>query len=176
MPTGIYISKNRKNVFKKGHPQLNSGKTCFKKGHKPSDKAVEKLRLRLTINNPMLSKESRDKISKTLMGHSVSEETRKKLSKALIGRLAGCKNPSWQGGRSFEPYSVDWTLTLKKSIRERDKYTCQMCGKEPSLCCHHIDYDKKNCNPNNLIVLCRTCHNKTNNNRNYWINYFLKTK
>ena len=31
-------------------------------------------------------------------------------------------SPNW-----FEPYSVDWTETLKKAIRERDHYTCQLC-------------------------------------------------
>ena len=40
------------------------------------------------------------------------------------------------------------------------------------LDCHHIDYNKKNCSLNNLITLCRSCHMKTNTNRNYWINYF----
>lgn len=37
---------------------------------------------------------------------------------------------------------------------------------------NHIDYNKKNCNPKNLITLCRKCHSKTNSNRDYWINYF----
>ena len=37
---------------------------------------------------------------------------------------------------------------------------------------NHIDYNKLNCNPNNLISLCRKCHMKTNSNRDYWINYF----
>jgi 5-methylcytosine-specific restriction endonuclease McrA len=76
------------------------------------------------------------------------------------------------GGSSFEPYSVDWTDTLKKSIRERDRYTCQICGKEPSICVHHIDYNKKNCNPDNLITLCVGCHSKTNHSIDKWINYF----
>ena len=82
------------------------------------------------------------------------------------------KCPSWKGGISFEPYSIDWTDDLKRAIRKRDKYTCQICREEPAICVHHIDYDKKNCNPNNLIPLCRNCHPKTNHNRNYWIKYF----
>lgn len=84
----------------------------------------------------------------------------------------GNGGPGWKGGLSFEPYTVDWTDTLKKSIRQRDKYTCRVCGKEPSIIVHHIDYDKKNCNPENLITLCRKCHAKTNFNRTFWINYF----
>ena len=41
------------------------------------------------------------------------------------------------------------------------------------LCIHHIDYDKKNNNPENLITLCNSCHTKTNiKNRDYWKNYY----
>lgn len=87
-------------------------------------------------------------------------------------RVSGKNSHNWKGGSSFEPYSVDWTDTLKKSIRERDKYTCQICGKEPSIVVHHIDYNKKNCNPDNLITLCIGCHSKTNHNIDKWINYF----
>ncbi len=75
----------------------------------------------------------------------------------------------------FEPYSVDWTKTLRRSIRERDNYVCQLCGKlqsDKAFDVHHIDYDKKNCNPMNLVTLCRKCHIKTNFNRNRWIQYF----
>lgn len=97
-----------------------------------------------------------------------SEEWKRKNSER--NRLSN--NPNWRDGISFEPYSVDWTKTLKKSIRQRDKYTCQLCGKEPAICVHHIDYDKKNNNPNNLITLCSSCHSKTNFNRKYWTNYF----
>jgi len=66
-------------------------------------------------------------------------------------------------------------MTLKRSIRERDNYTCRICGKqqtEITFAVHHKDYDKKNCNPDNLITLCRSCHSKTNQNRDYWLNYF----
>jgi len=39
---------------------------------------------------------------------------------------------------------------------------------------HHIDYDKKNCDPENLITLCKNCHPKTNSNRGDWIEFFAK--
>ena len=87
------------------------------------------------------------------------------------------QNPNWNGGSSFLPYSVDWTKTLRRSIRERDNYTCQVCGEEQKdiiFAVHHIDYNKQNCNPDNLITLCKSHHAKTNFNKNYWINYFKK--
>ena len=37
---------------------------------------------------------------------------------------------------------------------------------------HHIDYNKDNLNPDNLISLCQNCHGKTNYNRKYWIRFF----
>jgi 5-methylcytosine-specific restriction endonuclease McrA len=87
----------------------------------------------------------------------------------------GDKNPSWKGGKSFEPYNLDWTKTLRQSIRERDHYVCQLCNKpqqERLHCVHHIDYDKQNCNPENLITLCVGCNTKVNVNREHWTNYF----
>jgi len=89
----------------------------------------------------------------------------------------GSRNIMWQGGKSFEPYSIEWTNKLKREIRKRDNYTCQMCGviwnkKGKEFAVHHIDYDKKNCDKENLITLCHNCHSKTNANREYWKNYF----
>ena len=68
----------------------------------------------------------------------------------------------------FKPYSSDWTKTLRISIRERDHYTCQICGKlqgDIAFDVHHLDYDKQNCNPKNLITLCKSCHRKTSHNK-----------
>lgn len=121
------------------------------------------------------SEETKERIrlnsTKHWLNHKKSDETRKKMSEAHLKEK--CYN--WQGGKSFEPYSVDWTRTLRISIRERDKYTCQLCEEKQgdiAFCVHHIDYDKKNCCPDNLITLCRKCHFKTNHNREYWIEYF----
>lgn len=82
----------------------------------------------------------------------------------------------WLGGISFEPYGITFNKTLREQIRRRDNYTCQLCGAPMNgngLACHHIDYDKKCSHPNNLISLCpRSCHLKTNHNREYWTAYF----
>jgi hypothetical protein len=101
-----------------------------------------------------------------------SKEWKKKLSDSHKGQTSGCfklglLHPNWNGGTSFEPYTTDWTVTLKRSICERDNYICQVCSQYGNTV-HHIDYDKKNCNPNNLITLCKSCHPKTNRNRDCW--------
>jgi len=101
--------------------------------------------------------------------------------KIKLGNLKkGKLNPAWSGGKSYEMYTEEWTETLKESIRQRDNYTCQICGIHQDelngiiqkLDVHHIDYDKYNLNPDNLLILCRSCHMKTNKNRDYWIKYF----
>lgn len=104
-----------------------------------------------------------------------TDEHRKKLSKSLMGRFGGEKSPTWQGGKSFEPYSINWCETLRRSIRERDEYVCRICFIEQGDIAHdvhHIDYDKKHCDPDNLITLCHSCHAKTNVNRDYWKQLF----
>lgn len=137
------------------------------------------------------SEEAKRKISESQKGYKHSEEAKRKISEAHKGKKMppfseehkrkmsearkGDKCYLWQGGISFEPYSVDWTRTLRRSIRERDHYTCQLCGElqsDRALSIHHIDYDKKNCNPNNLITLCVGCNTKVNSNRENWIKYF----
>lgn len=101
-------------------------------------------------------------------GCKLTEEHKKKIGLAHRGE----KSFFWQGGTIDELYSVDWTKTLKRSIRQRDKYICKICGTEPASDVHHIDYDKENSNPDNLITLCKSCHSKTGVHRKYWLNYF----
>jgi len=62
---------------------------------------------------------------------------------------------------------------IRIEIRERDNYTCIICGNFGKVV-HHIDYDKNNSNNGNLITLCLRCHRETNFNRNYWQQYFHK--
>src|SRR3990167_3138694 len=138
------------------------------------DKAIE--RYKNSENHPMF-------------GKSQTEETRQKMREAKIGKNAGEKNyfygkkfigkenHQWQDGKSFEPYNPEFNKELKQQILERDNYTCQCPDCEDTiniLHIHHIDYDKKNSNPKNLITLCRKCHMKTfgKNNRIYWIEYY----
>ena len=91
----------------------------------------------------------------------------------------GENSPNWNGGSSFEPYSISWNNKLKEEIRIRDNYTCQNpgcnCTQEENLKIsgkklniHHIDYDKENCEETNLISLCNSCHMKTHYNREHW--------
>lgn len=151
-----------------------------------------------------LYKETREKLSKKLKGRILSEEVRKKVSYALKNlsnrieineklrkAFTGNKNPQWIDGRSYEPYSKDFNNILRNEIKKRDNNCCQLCGiqiKESRrikinpnkdwLLVHHINHNKKDNNPSNLISLCNHCHAKIHINdksisfTEFWINFF----
>lgn len=85
-------------------------------------------------------------------------------------RKFGGANSNWKGGYSYLPYPFEFNQPLKESIRERDGRFCQNCGKSEAeegkaMGIHHIDYNKKNLLPCNLIALCTACNSKANTNR-----------
>jgi hypothetical protein len=120
------------------------------------------------------TEEARRKMRIAKLGKHPSEEAKNKMSLARTGS----KHWNWQGGKSFEPYSTDWKGSLVRTIRDRDGYLCQICnakenGRRHAI--HHIDYNKKNCRPDNLITLCggdNNCHIATNFRRSYWLDFF----
>jgi len=86
--------------------------------------------------------------------------------------MVGEGNSNWKGGIACEPYAPIWVdKRFKAGIRERDSFTCQNpeCRKNSDvLTIHHIDYDKKNCELENLITLCNSCNCRANFNREFW--------
>jgi len=139
----------------KGIYQFEKRKGLFTKGHKSATKGKHQ------------TEEWKKKIG---LANSIAQKGNKNGFKK--GNIFGVR---FQKRTSSEPYSVDWTKTLRRSIRERDHYICQIClGEGYSV--HHIDYNKKNCNIDNLITLCHKCHTRTNFDRENWINYFYESK
>lgn len=185
MPTGVYIrtkpiwnkglSKKNGDILLYGRPRSEETKRKISQSNKgkyqgpPTSETRKKISdaLRGRKKPPRTAEHTR-KIALSKIGKKLTEEHKRKISDGLKGKFAGEKNPSWKGGTSYEPYSANWTETVKKTIRERDKYICLICENKQSVVVHHINYDKKNCNPNNLITLCKSCHQKTNFNRLYW--------
>lgn len=152
-------------------------------------------------NNPFYGKghteESNQKNREAHLGRKMSEEARMKMSethrknKIWVGRShsseskkkqslvkMGSKNPVWKNGASFYPYSLEWRRTLKEKIRQRDNNVCQLCLYDIAVlgigwATHHIDYDKDNCDEENLILLCKRCHGRTNHTkRELWTSLF----
>ncbi|MFB0556087.1 MAG: HNH endonuclease [Phycisphaerae bacterium] len=108
-----------------------------------------------------------------IKGHSAriqkrSAEICKKLSIAARKRF---ENPeerrkqrhNYKGGVSFNYNPPELTGKYLQSIRRRDNFECQLCGytnrgKKRKLETHHIDDDRHNNHPDNIITLCRSCH------------------
>ena len=110
----------------------------------------------------------------------LTKETHPGLA-AQSKKVSGENNVRWRGGVGNFPYPFEFSDELKESIRKRDDNTCQRCGKTEmivkkecgkGLNVHHIDYDKQNCELENLITLCCSCNSKVNTNREYWEKFF----
>jgi len=122
--------------------------------------------------NPMKDKKIRNKVSiKLKNGYKEGRIVWNKGKPHLVLE----KHWNWKDGKSFEPYPISFNVKLKKLIRERDKYRCNICKNKGNIV-HHIDYNKNNCSPENLITLCKSCHTKTNYDRIKWKKHFENEK
>ena len=110
------------------------------------------------------------------LGYKHSDETKRKISEAQSGE----KHPNWKGGLSFEPYCSKFNNSFKESVRNKFDRVCFICGTPENgrkLDVHHVNYDKSclcsevKCE---FVPLCRSCHMKTNNNREYYENLILE--
>jgi DNA-directed RNA polymerase subunit RPC12/RpoP len=95
----------------------------------------------------------------------------------LCGRQIGERNHRWRGGIPSK-YPREFDGTLKEQIRDRDGRACQYpdCNYDEreygvKLHVHHINRDKSNCQPYNLISLCKF-HHKAVEDRPEWQDYF----
>jgi hypothetical protein len=151
---GLDVTRSRNcwwkwNVFIKGHS-----------ARMPATRAKESA----TCKKHVKSEWHRRNIGLANLGRKDTPDTieRKRKSSYMKVHTAD-KSPFWQGGVSKLPYSFDFTTELKITIKQRDGFCCQRpeCSdKYKPLVIHHIDYNKKNCAPSNLISLCRKCHGK----------------
>lgn len=189
-------SKEHKKAISLSGKGRNPNSGSFQKGYSPwnknkkgiSEKTRKKMRIaKLGKAQP---KETIAKRTEKLKGHSVSKKTCEKLTiKAkqqwenpeFRESMTGESHPNWRGG--CNPYSSLFNESLKKKIRERDNYICQLCGKtskeeyidiNQELSVHHIRYDKNDIDPKHLITLCCSCHAKTHYNRTCWETILLQ--
>ena len=147
-----------------------------KKGVKLGPRSVE------TIEKALVTRRETAKKN----GYYFLEETKEKIGFSnqrnwmdsnFVKDHTGENANNWQGGISSLPYPFDFNEKLKNLIRERDNYTCQLCGKtekeeDKKLSVHHIDYIKENLDPENLITLCGSCNSRVNGSRKSWIRFF----
>ena len=180
-------TRKKQSEVKKGYKRtIESRKkqSQSNKGRKVSEETKQKIRLGNI--GKIVSEETKIKQAESqkgkhfgennsFYGKKHTEETRQ-LMKANHADLKGKNNPNWNNGSSFEPYVPEFNKELKQFIKDRDFNTCQNpnCMETKGLCIHHIDYDKKNNDPSNLITLCRSCHSKTNSieKREYFTEFY----
>ena len=161
-------------------------------GRRLSEKS--KIKISVAKKGRRLSEQTKKRMSEThkrigtgkwMQGRKTPIETIEKFRASTIGQKRTGnyarreRSHFWRGGLSFEPYGLEFNESLREVIRNRDRRKCQMCEKSElennkKLDIHHMDYNKQNNNPNNLISLCRNCHTKTSFNRKYWVDYFNK--
>ena len=105
----------------------------------------------------VLSEKTKQKISDSVTGFKHSDKTKKQMSKTH-SEMTGELNNNWKGG--IAPYPSGW-IELSKAIKERDDHQCQQptCKKKSKiLLTHHMDFNKSNNDPSNLITICKSCH------------------
>ena len=87
-------------------------------------------KMRMTLQNPMFRKETREKMSETL---------KEKIANGEIIYKKGKEHPLWKGNRNFNK-SV--RVELRKWVKEKffeSNFTCQICGKtKTELHVHHL--------------------------------------
>jgi hypothetical protein len=193
-PTGIRHSPETRAKISAGRKNYYKTHRNYWLGRKHSADAKKKISL--SKLGRKLSPDHCRKLSEVRKGIQFSDEHKLRISHALTGmkrtpewiekqRVSlltggklrhGAQCPSWRGGVSFLPYGSDWTKQLKRSIKTRDNHQCQnpkCVSLFSSLVVHHVDYDKCNNNPTNLITLCVNCHSQTTaHNVAQWIMYY----
>lgn len=158
--------------FKLGFVPFNKGKSWEEYyGREKAEWMRENLNLFKKGNIPTYPSSVKGKTYEEIFGVERAREIKEKQSESRIGFRTGELCHFWNGGTSREPYSPEFNVGLKKIIRKRDNYTCLICNKPENgrrHQVHHIDYDKTNIDPLDLMTLCLSCHMKTNCNREYW--------
>jgi hypothetical protein len=139
----------------------------------------------------IMSEERKENIRQASIGKIMSESAKLKMklshanfimpekTKEKLRQYTGDKTSQWLGGKSFEPYTVDFSRKLKRFIKERDG-CCMLCKVNfedlkqlrRQVHIHHVDYNKLNSFMQNLLCLCTNCHMITNHDRDKWKIHF----
>lgn len=82
--------------------------------------------------------------------------------------FVGEKHPNWKGGKC----SYRGILTKKDPIP-----FCRVCSKDDKrvLVVHHIDQDRKNNSPENLVWLCHNCHHLIHKHQDACVHKLVKS-
>lgn len=146
---------------KLGKPSWNKGKT-LSEAHK----------MALRKKHKPLSQYTKDKMSKTRLGRKLPIEWRRNMSLGQTGE----KGSNWQGGKTARHEAIRHSMNYRewrKSVFERDNYTCQECKERGGkLNADHIKpfaiHTELRFELSNGRTLCEDCHKKTDT---YGVNF-----
>jgi hypothetical protein len=159
---------------------------------KPCPEEVKR-KISNTLKGRVFTEEWHRKQSESHKGKSPSPEQRKKLSDANKGikrsleerikascTKRGITREEFNGFAQYEDYCEKFNHPFKERVRIFFERKCVNCGKlerdcKHRLSVHHVEFDKSACCSNNkplFVALCQSCHAKTNQNRNYWKEYY----
>ena len=86
--------------------------------------------------------------------------------------VRGDAHPNWKGGCTAERqafYNSEEWKAASHIVYKRDKHKCQKCMAQKNLHIHHIvtfAVRELRADPNNLVLLCSTCHYWTHGSQN----------
>lgn len=107
----------------------------------------------IDVNFEGIIENFKDKIQREIINEfkfSVKSRILGKLEEKMLGEIE----------KEIEKEHASTPESLRKIVLGRYNYRCSECG-YGYLEVHHIDGDRLNNNPENLITLCRRCHRKT---------------
>jgi len=149
----------------RGRPSWNSGLKGYKAGE-------EHHRYGRKIN-PLTSKKISDTVKKRwkdtigygMSGKCHSDEAKLKMSKAKLGE----KSRTWKGGISKNKYGGGFTKCFRDKVRTAHGWICVMSlEKHNILHVHHIDCNKSNHSPDNLMPLRADIHMMIHADEGFW--------
>jgi len=155
--------------------------SCAKKGKVPHNKGVPMTEeMKLHLHKVLLGRTTNTGRTHIKTGQHLSPET--EIKPGTVSWLKGKKNlnftgpnnPRWKGGITPEHLKIRWSVEMKNfrnEIFKRDNYTCKFCGRcrkagdRVILNVHHLKsfaiHKELRFDKNNVITLCRECHQKT---------------
>ena len=139
------------------------GKWMKKYGLKPRPYGTTGLGYRFMGH--VLSRETKEKISKARTGHRVTEETKEKI-RQHIPRKYGVKHQSWKGGKYLdnrgylEIYNPEQSTRKKPYIKEHRLVMQLHLGRKllPNEHIHHLNGNKLDNRIENLVLLSNKEH------------------
>lgn len=80
-----------------------------------------------------------------------------KIKQVMVARKK--RIPTTEIGVGSGNSSVNKNRTLtKNTYRKMRKDKCELCGNNINLCVHHVDGNRNNNDTNNLLTVCKKCH------------------